>query len=76
MLAVSFFVASGSGVSPYGLHLFTAVFGLHVGVVEDVVGTVAFLGFGCPVDEFGGVCERAAAEIWRWVGFLPDDVVE
>ncbi len=76
MFSEGFFVTPRRGVLPDGFHLFAAVFGFHVGIVEEVVGTFAFLCLGCPVDEFCRVGKGSATEIgWR-IRFLPDDVVE
>lgn len=57
---------------PHCFHLLTSDT-LHRLVIEEVF---ALFGFGGPEDGFGGVGEVTAAQVGRWIGFFPGDVVE
>ena len=76
MLAEALFVAPRRREAPDGLHLLAAVFAAHLVVVEGVLVAAALRRLARPQDDFGRVSERPPSQIRRWVGLLPDYVVE
>ena len=66
-------VACADWQNPVRAHLHAFVERLERFVVE---GVFAGLAFARPDQCFVGVGQPFATEVWHWVGFAPDDVVE
>jgi hypothetical protein len=75
MFPIPLFLFVWRGHAPNVLHLFPAVLRLHRVVIENVL-VFPLPGFGRPKDEFSGMREASATEVWRWCWLLPNYVVD